>query len=348
MKILFYFGGFVPVGGIETFCKNLLCYLQTRNYDCRLVCWGSKSGLLQSIENAKVRIVHIFWRWGCRWNMPDWLLLPVSLPEVKQADIIIFGKLFPIAILKQLRLQARQQTKFVYITPYRPVVPSTTQEKKLLLETLNYFDIILGQASIFQGDLRQIGYQGRIETIPYIPHQPHSLKPFPAKDGLKIGFLGRLVEDKNIPLLLEAFGCFQEKYLQTLAIANEQSKSTLHLFGNGHLRQELEKLAESLGIKSSVIFHGSISHTEIEEAIASCHMFAFTSRAEGQCLAALEILGCGRPIVATDAGALPDILSDSRLGIIVPSVNPNEFADIVRLILSDMLHKKLGFVTRKY
>lgn len=328
MKILFYFGGFAPVGGIETFCKNLLCYLQTKNYDCRLICWGANSPLLQSIEQAKVKIIRTSWRWGCQWNLPDWLLLSSGFKQVKEADIVILGKLFPYNILKQLRLQFGHNTKFVYITPYQPLLPTTSKEKINLLETLNLFDLILVQASAFIDDLRQIGYQDRIEVICYIPHQPGNCKPLPPTEQLKIGFLGRLVEDKNIPLLLEAFYSFHERYLQASTTeGRQQQKPSLHLFGDGHLREQLEQLAEKLGIASSVIFHGSICNSEIEGAIASCHMFAFTSRIEGQCLAALEILGCGRPIVATDVGALPDILSDSRLGKIVESANPNNFAD---------------------
>ncbi|MBH8576316.1 glycosyltransferase [Nostocaceae cyanobacterium CENA369] len=328
MKILFYFGGFAPIGGIETFCKNLLCYLQSRNYDCQLVCWGPNSSLLQSIEQAKVKIVRNPWQWGCRWNLPDWLLLPLGIQQIKQSNIVLFGKLFPVEILKRLKSQIGKSTKFVYITPYQPLPPTTTPEKNQLLEALNLFDLILVQASAFTEDLHQIGYQGRVEVISYIPQQPSNLKPLPANEQLRIGFLGRLVEDKNIPLLLETFRCFQEKYLQTSIADNKQKqKPSLHLFGDGHLREQLEQLTQNLGIASSVVFHGSIPNNEVENAIASCHLFAFTSRTEGQCLAALEILGCGRPIVATNVGALPDILSDARLGRIVKSTNANEFAD---------------------
>jgi glycosyltransferase involved in cell wall biosynthesis len=328
MNILFYFGGFAPVGGIETFCKNLLCYLQSKNHDCRLVYWGEMSPLLQSIEQAQVKIFCNPWRWGCRWNIPDWLLLPMGIKQAKEADLVILGKLFPTGILKRLKLKIGNHTKLVYITPYRPSVPTTTTEKIHLLKTLNFFNLILVQASVFKEDLRQIGYQGRIEVIPYIPNEPDSLQPLPPIEQLKVGFLGRLVEDKNISLLLEAFRCFQKQYLQASASeGKKQLNPSLHLFGDGHLRQQLEQSAEELGIASSVIFHGSIPNSEVERAIASCHVFAFTSRNEGQCLAALEILGCGRPIVATDVGALPDILSDSRLGRIVKSIDPKQFAD---------------------
>lgn len=337
MKVLFYFGGFAPIGGIETFCKNLLSYLQDRGYTCTLVCWGQNVPLLQHLQKAQVRIFRSLWHWGCQWNIPDWMLLPIGTQQVKQADAVLFGKLFPIEILKLLRSQAGHRTRFVYITPYRPLPPTTTPEKRRILKALNFFDLILVQSSSFIGDLHSIGYQGHIEVVPYIPHQPSHLKPFPLKDKLKIGFLGRLVEDKNLPLLLKAFRCLQEEYLRkTKSEDREKQKPSLHLFGDGHLRQELEQLAQNLGIASSVVFHGSVPNSEVEEAIASCHLFAFTSRSEGQCLAALEILACGRPIVGTDAGALPEILADSRLGRLVQCANSENFAahlmEIVKLI----------------
>ncbi len=337
MKVLFYFGGFAPLGGIETFCKNLLSYLQDKGFTCTLLCWGQNVSLLQHIYQAQVQIFRSPWRWGCRWNIPDWILLPVGTQCIQQVNVVLFGKLFPQEILKWLRSQAGNCTRFVYITPYRPLPPTNTVDKKRLLEALNLFDIILVQSSSFIDDLHNIGYQGRIEVIPYISHQTGNTKPFPSKEKLKVGFLGRLVEDKNIPLLLEAFCHFQEKYLRETSFEDrEKQKLSLHLFGDGHLRQELEQLAQNLGVASSVIFHGAVANSEVEEAIASCHLFAFTSRMEGQCLAALEILACGRPIVATNAGALPEILADSRLGRLVQFANPENFADclmeVVKLI----------------
>jgi glycosyltransferase involved in cell wall biosynthesis len=337
MKILFYFGGFAPIGGIETFCKNLLSYLQTRGYDCTLLCWGKKSPLLQFIQQAKVQIVRSPWHWGCRWNLPDWMLLSIGLQQVKHADIVLFGKLFPLRILKWLRAKSGSRTRFVYITPYRPLQPKTAVEKSRILEAFNLFDVIFVQSVSFVNELYSIGYQGRSEVIPYIPQKPGKIKPFPPKENLKIGFLGRLVKAKNISLLLRSFHRLQDKYLRKSGSEDrEKSQPSLHLFGDGYLRQELEQLAQHLGIAASVVFHGSVPNGEIEEAIASCHLFAFSSRSEGQCLAALEILACGRPIVATDAGALPDILSDSRLGRLVPAANHENFAaklmEVVKLI----------------
>jgi glycosyltransferase involved in cell wall biosynthesis len=341
MKLLFYFGGFAKVGGIETFCKNLLCYLRSKYYDCELICWGESSPLLEFIEQAGVKVTRNSWQWGCRWNLPDWLLLILGFEKIKQADVVLFGKLFPNYLVKQLRVKADCCTKFVYITPYQPLPLAKTQDKKLL-ETLNCFDLILVQADLFREELRQIGYQGKVEVIPYIPQEVKRFYPLSFKEELKIGFLGRFVEDKNIAFLLQVFHCFQEKYSKEFGVEQTQIRRTsLHLFGDGPLRKDLEQLVEKLDIQPSVIFHGNIPNSEIVEAISSCHIFAFTSRIEGQCLAALEILSCGRPIVANRVGAFPEILADSRLGRIVHSDDPDDFANHLLEIARFIQQQKL-------
>ena len=161
-------------------------------------------------------------------------------------------------------------------------------------------------------------------------HHLSRIQPLPTiESGLKIGYLGRLVEDKNIPLLLETFIYLQQKYLQLSAAKIPQKLPSLHIFGDGHLRGQLEQMAEKLGIKSSVVFHGSIPNSQVGEAIASCHLFAFTSRVEGQPLAALEILSYGRPIVASNVGAFPEMLLESRFGKLVESATPENFAHAI-------------------
>ena len=149
MKILFYFGGFAPIGGIETFCKNLLCYLQTQKYDCGLVCWGQRSSMIQEMEKSNIQIIRSPWQWGCKWNVPDWLLFPLGIQQSKNADVIFFGKLFSHKILKEIKSQISARTKLVYMTPYKPVVPDTTIEKNEVLKTLDLFDLILVQVSAF-------------------------------------------------------------------------------------------------------------------------------------------------------------------------------------------------------
>lgn len=323
MRILFYFGGFAPVGGIETFCKNLLCYLQPRKYDVSLVCWGKKSPLIEKIADAGIKVLRSPWKWGSVWKLPDWVLLPFGINEVKKAEIIIFGKYLPLSVLNQIKKQARPNTRFVFVTPYRPIPPKDQAKRNLFLQEHSVFDLIIVQASEFERDLRKLGYKGEVATIPYITQEEGAVLPYPQSEEFKIGFLGRFVEDKNLPLLLRAFKVFKEKHLGD---GLNKPTPTLHMFGDGVLKNDLIDLCSELEISSSVFFYGAVANSEIKKHVSSCHLFAFSSNIEGQCLAALEILSYGRPIVATEAGAFPDILSDERLGKLVKNATPENFA----------------------
>ena len=274
------------------------------------MCWGIFSPLISALKEQGVVVTRSFWRWGCKWNLPDWLLLTIGIQSVKKANVVILGKLFPYPILKILRSQTQPKTKFIYITPYKPSVPNNADDKKSISNSLNIFDTILVQSESFIQDLQGSGYTGKIEVVPYITDNVGRADSLPPMKSLQIGFLGRLVEDKNVSLLLKSFAYLKKN-------SRDDTPITLNLFGDGHLRKNLEELACGLGIEKFVVFHGNIPNSRVPEAIASCHLFVFTSSNEGQCLAALEILSSGRPLVATDAGALPEILSDSRLGRLV-------------------------------
>ena len=149
-----------------------------------------------------------------------------------------------------------------------------------------------------------------------IPPKPITPHPFP--DGghcLRLGFLGRLVPQKNLVYLLEAF---EHLVAGRAGACSEPVSWELHLFGDGPTKQELESAAAARGLESRVHFHGAVPHDAVAAAIDQCHLFAFSSVSEGQCLAALEILSRGRPIVATPVGAFPEFLTAPELGQLCP------------------------------
>jgi glycosyltransferase involved in cell wall biosynthesis len=182
-------------------------------------------------------------------------------------------------------------------------------------ETLNSFDVIVTQAEYFADDLRRFGYQGRIQILPYLPPECRPAVPLPPASPLRIGFLGRLAAQKNLPYLLEAF-----------ALLRLRTDAQLHLFGDGPERENLARIASALGIAEHVRFHGLVEPGRVARAVDTCHLFAFGSTTEGQCLAALEILARGRPVVATPVGAFPDFLTGGQLGALSPLGDPAGFA----------------------
>jgi glycosyltransferase involved in cell wall biosynthesis len=324
ISILFYFGGFAPVGGIETFCAELLESLTVRGLETRLLCWGPRSELQTQMRDAGVAVQRIPFRWGCRWQLPDRLLAKRAEPFIRDADVVIFGKLFCRDVMREIDSARRTpgHPPFMYVTPYRP--SEQWGEKGPEPEVIKPLDIVVVQAKNFQTEIRRYGYSGPIEQIPYIPPEPPQQLSSPP-DGTKyrIGFLGRLAEQKNLTYLLKSFS----------RVLNHSCDVEMHFFGDGPERPRLEELGEKLGISETLVFHGWISRENVGSAIDSCHMFAFSSVSEGQCLAALEVLSRGRPLVATPVGALPDILQDPALGQIAPLGDEQAYADKLSLAI---------------
>ena len=128
---------------------------------------------------------------------------------------------------------------------------------------------------------------------------------------------------KNLLYLLEAFDHLVGGRAGSPSIPVSWE---LHLFGDGPARQELESAAASRGLKSRVRFHGTVPHDAVHNAIDQCHLFASPSISEEQCVAALEILSRGRPIVATPVGAFPEFMTEPELGQLAPLDDAAHFA----------------------
>jgi glycosyltransferase involved in cell wall biosynthesis len=325
VKVLFLAGGFTPPGGIESFIHSLSPTLAAEEHEVCLVCWGPQSRLLDEIARCGVIVRRQSFRWGCRLSIPDLMLaVRYGMQAVLAHDAVIFTKLPPALLLSSMRRIARRGTcrSFIYVTPYRP--KEMWREARPAATTLNAFDSIIVQTPGFADELRDLGYRGLVETIPLIPPKTGSICPLPARDDcIRVGFLGRLVPQKNLAYLLDAMGHLVDGHGTS---APGSWSWELHLFGGGPARQELEAAAAAKGLQTRIHFHGPVPHDSVHAAIDRCHLFAFSSVSEGQCLAALEILSRGRPIVATPVGAFPEFLTTPELGRLAPLDDATQFA----------------------
>jgi glycosyltransferase involved in cell wall biosynthesis len=238
------------------------------------------------------------------------------------SEILVFGKLLHHSIQRRL---LSLQKRMILITAYRPSEMWGDQPPDT--EVLNSFESIIVQARTFESDLRRLGYEGQVFTLPLLPPEAEEPKAWPANSWLQIGFLGRLVPDKNVEYLIVSFSHLREMGIE----------AQLHLFGGGSEQGALQACVNKMKLTDCVRFHGNLDHGQIASAIDQCHMFAFSSRTEGQCLAALEILARGRPVLGTPVGAFPEYLH-GRLGSIAPLDNPAGFAAALKTIAEPILH----------
>jgi len=115
-------------------------------------------------------------------------------------------------------------------------------------------------------------------------------------------YVGRLDREKRIDVLIHAFHRLSRGDLQ-LAIA-----------GRGRHGRALRGLAERLALRRRVVFTGFVPDEDLPGLLNSVDVFAMPSEAELQSLATLEAMATGRPVLAADARALPELVENSVNG----------------------------------
>jgi glycosyltransferase involved in cell wall biosynthesis len=134
---------------------------------------------------------------------------------------------------------------------------------------------------------------------------------------------GRLVEMKDHRTLLRAF-----------AIHIGEHPSRLMLLGVGPLLEELQALADSLGIAEHVAFEGFVPNPL--PYMRAADAFVLSSRSEGFGNVLVEAMGCGTPVISTDCSHGPaDILEHGEYGILVPPRDPDALAPAFARILEE-------------
>ncbi len=101
----------------------------------------------------------------------------------------------------------------------------------------------------------------------------------------------------------------------------------------GAYRKRLEQLIRGLGLQGRVMVAGRRPHETIPLYMAAADMTVLASHREGCPNVVLESLGCGTPVVATNVGAVPDILTSGKNGWVVPLFDVEALADAMRKTL---------------
>jgi glycosyltransferase involved in cell wall biosynthesis len=175
------------------------------------------------------------------------------------------------------------------------------------------------------------------------------------QDEILVGIVGRLTEIKNHRMFLQAAALFKKNY---------QTKIRFVIIGDGHLRPQLEREVDTLGLRDNVWFPGS--RQDPENFYPALDVLALTSLNEGTPLSVIEAMANARPVIATAVGGVVDLLGakvseDSghpfaihERGISVASGDAEGFSQaLASLIANEALRCELGdrgraFVVQNY
>jgi len=145
----------------------------------------------------------------------------------------------------------------------------------------------------------------------------------PRRDPPELVFIGR--------------GTDPNKGLEHLigALAELPSEITLRVFDQVPLGTPLPDQIKQLGLSERITFQGKVPRPDLEAAIRDAAIVVLPSLFEGFGLPAVEALASGTPIVASAAGALPEVVERAGAGRLVPPGNPSALAKGIAEVLGD-------------
>jgi glycogen(starch) synthase len=148
--------------------------------------------------------------------------------------------------------------------------------------------------------------------------------------------VGRLVPDKNLSALIEAFD----------RAGLEAEDATLEVIGTGFLDAELNEQARRLGV--SVRFRGHLPPAELPRAFADAHIYALVSTYEPFGVVVREAAASGLPIICSRvAGAAGDAAVDGLNALLIDPHDVEQIASALRRLVDDpALRERLGSESR--
>lgn len=155
------------------------------------------------------------------------------------------------------------------------------------------------------------------------------------EDDFVIAIVGRLAKEKAHDIFLKSAKTVLYKYPHTKFL----------IIGDGPLSASLKELAIELCLSSCVIFAGI--RDDMPRVYAMCDLMVNASYIEGLPMTILEAMAAQVPIIATNVGAVPNVIQDQKNGICIPPGNAETLAAALIELIEDG-EKRKRFASAAY
>ncbi len=361
MKILLVNDYSAPVGGAEIQMLGLRRVLREKGHDVRLFsstavagdsdeqCFGTTSSFRTLLQTANP------WAAGrlrkvLRSFQPDVVhvtlfltqLSPLILPLLREFPSVYYAVWYravcPIGT-KMLPDGSVCEVRAGWVCcrngclPLRDWIPLSFQ-KHLLDRNLRVFRRITSNSEAVRARMIKEGISPVEVIAPGVSVQPQ--RP-PLTSPRVVAFSGRLVREKGADLLMTAFA----------KVRQAMPESRLLIAGDGPERENLKKLAASLGISNSVEMAGHLSRENMETFLERAWVRVVPSRwPEPFGLSAVEAMMRGTAVVASNLGGLTEIVRHERTGLLIDPEVPPLSGALLKLLQDSKLAEEMGAAGR--
>lgn len=319
---------------------------------------------LAKIKKMNLEVIHIFtpsqiglmgMRAADKYKIPSVIQHSTDIyefvehyPAVLPGALALAGVVFPLSV----KLKGKDIREILKL--YRPRM-GVTKWNKAIIETVvtmlySKADAVIALSRKSRDQLSSWQDEDYNYEITLMPNGVNAL-PRPSAQSTKefrnrwqikqsdevLGFIGRLGEEKNLPILIEAFSEY---------VAKQRPKSKLLFVGDFEYRKTLEEMARGTDYADRIIFTGAMPREQLGVAYESIDVFCFPSLKDTQGWVLHEAAHAHKPIIIIDQ-FVSEVVRNGENGIFVDNSPESMAAGMLELLKSPKKRQEYGEISKK-
>lgn len=310
------------LAGAETMVENLSCGLAAEGCDVLVISFFDlHTAITERIENRGIKIKYLGKKRGFD---PSIISKMRKIIKAYQPDVIHTHRyVLPYAFLASRGFKAKR----VHTVHNVAQKEQTKVGKNINRVLFRYFNVVpVALSKEIQRTIQEV-YGLPDNRIPVVFNGIDLSRcivkeSYARKDTFTVLHIGRFMDVKNHELLLRSFARFK----------GQHSDARLQLLGDGELKENMMQLAGQLNITDAVEFAGLQSN--VYPWLHNADVFILPSKFEGMPMTLIEAMGTGLPIIASNVGGIPDMLSSQKEALLIEP-KEEKIIEALEMVYSD-------------
>jgi glycosyltransferase involved in cell wall biosynthesis len=323
LKVVFITGA-LSFGGLERVVINLCRNLDSRRFKAVVICLKNRGELANELEEAGIEVICLDANRHRLFKYFNWVRLakiihtqrPAVIHTHNTAAFIDAAMAYSIApgcgfIHTDHNRNFPDSLRYMFAErlasylSYRIIAVSEENKENLI----RYEKISRRKIEIINNGIDQEKFNLTID----VDAAKNNLGV--ADFDFLIGTVAVLRQEKGLNFFIKAIPMVLEKHPNTGFV----------IIGDGPLRDELEKIADNVGVRNNLVFLGS--RTDVPELLQLFDIFVLPSLWEGLPMSLLEAMAAGKCILASNVGGIPSAIRNGIDGLLIPAQSENKIAD---------------------